>query len=169
MAKTMLFIRENKINTMEELAERASSESATYDELDARLKTVEKKLSDTAILKKHILNYRKTKDTYVAYRKAGYSKKFLEEHRQEIALHKAAKEYFDQLGVQKLPTIKELNEQYAALLAEKKKISSNYYPARSQMQEYVKAHHNVKTFLELDDNLVQDQNRRKQKNQNQEL
>lgn len=169
MAKTMLFIRENKINTMEELAERASSESTTYDELDARLKTVEKKLSDTAILKKHILNYRKTKDTYVSYRKAGYSKKFLEEHRQEIALHKAAKEYFDQLGVQKLPTIKNLNEQYAELLAEKKKISSNYYPARTQMQEYVKAHHNVKMFLELDDNSVQDQNRRKQKNQNQEL
>lgn len=65
-------------------------------------------------------------------------KKFLEEHRQEIALHKAAKEYFNQLGVQKLPTIKELNEQCAELLAEKKKISSNYYPFRTQMQEYVK-------------------------------
>ena len=84
-------------------------------------------------------------------------------------MHKAAKEYYVQLGVHKLPTIKNLNEQYAELLAEKKKISSNYYPARTQMQEYVKAHHNVKMFLELDDNSVQDQNRRKQKNQNQEL
>lgn len=42
MNSGMLFIRENKINTMEELAERASSESATYDELDVRLKAVEK-------------------------------------------------------------------------------------------------------------------------------
>ena len=42
-------------------------------------------------LKKHIQNYAKTRDMYAAYRKAGYSKKFFEEHRAEITLHKAAK------------------------------------------------------------------------------
>ena len=36
----------------------------------------------------------KTRDTYVAYRKAGYSKKFLAEHESEITIHKAAKSYF---------------------------------------------------------------------------
>lgn len=84
MAKTMLFIRENKIDTLEELQDLAKGKSSDYDELDQKLKAIESRLSDVAVLKKHILNYRKTKDTYVAYRKAGYSKKFLEEHRQEI-------------------------------------------------------------------------------------
>lgn len=149
MAKTMLFIRENKIDTLEELQDLARGKASDYDELDANLKGIESRLSDVAVLKKHIINYRKTKDTYVAYRKAGYSKKFLEEHRPEITLHKAAKEYFDQLPGDKLPTIKALNEEYASLLAKKKKISSNYYPARSEMKEYVTAERNVRTFLEI--------------------
>lgn len=149
MAKTMLFIRENKIDTLEELQNLARGKSSDYDELDAKLKAIESRLSDVAVLKKHIINYRKTKDTYVAYRKAGYSKKFLEEHRKEITLHKVAKEYFDLLPGDKLPTIKALNEEYAALLAEKKLISANYYPARSEMKEYVTAEKNVRTFLEI--------------------
>ena len=54
---------------------------------------------------------------YVAYRKAGYSKKFLSEHESDITLHKAAKQYFDAQGVKKLPTVKRLNAEYAALIA----------------------------------------------------
>ena len=54
---------------------------------------------------------------YVAYRKAGYSKKFLSEHESDITLHKAAQQYFDAQGVKKLPTVKSLNAEYAALLA----------------------------------------------------
>ena len=37
------------------------------------------------------------------YRKSGYSKKFLEAHREKITLHKAAKAAFDEAGLQKLP------------------------------------------------------------------
>ena len=54
---------------------------------------------------------------YVAYRKAGYSKKFLSEHESDITLHKAAKQYFDAQGVKKLSAVKSLNAEYAALLA----------------------------------------------------
>ncbi|MFR3400620.1 MAG: TnpV protein, partial [Clostridia bacterium] len=39
------------------------------------------------------------------YRKSGYSKKFLEAHREEITLHKAAKAAFDEAGLQKLPKV----------------------------------------------------------------
>ena len=44
----------------------------------------------------------------MAYRKAGYSKKFREEHEKEILLHQAAKNAFDEMGVKKLPKVKEL-------------------------------------------------------------
>lgn len=168
MAKTMLFIRENKIDTLEDLQELARGKSSDYAELDARLKSLEGRLSEIAVLKKYILNYRKTKDIYVAYRKAGYSKKFLEEHRQEITLHKAAKEYFDQLPDDKLPTIKELNAEYAELLAEKKRISANYYPARSEMKEYVTAERNVRTFLELGEETEKEQKQAQRKTENPE-
>ena len=45
-------------------------------------------------MRTRIINYAKTRDTYVAYRKAGYSKKFLSEHESDITLHKAAKHYY---------------------------------------------------------------------------
>ena len=56
---------------------------------------------------------------YVAYRKAGYSKKFREKHEEEILLHQAAKNAFDEMGVKKLPKVKELQIEYAKLLEEK--------------------------------------------------
>ena len=69
--------------------------------------------------KKHklvFINYAKTRDTYVAYRKAGYSKKSLSEHEPEIILHKAAEQFFDEQGLKKLPTVKSLQAEYAQLL-----------------------------------------------------
>ena len=77
-------------------------------------------MAEIAVLRTQIINYIKTRDTYVAYRKGGYSRRFREEHEADILLHKAAKEHFDSLGLKKLPTVKALNAEYAALLAVKK-------------------------------------------------
>ena len=45
------------------------------------------------------------------------ARKFLEEHREEITLHKAAKQAFDTPELQKIPRIKELSKEYAEVLA----------------------------------------------------
>lgn len=68
---------------------------------------------------------------------------------QEIALHKAAKAAFDELSVKKLPKIKELNAEYAAILSEKRALYGEYRKARKVMQEYVIARKNVETILEI--------------------
>ena len=52
-------------------------------------------MAEIAVLRTHIVNYAKTREVYVAYRKAGYSKKFREEHEEEILLHQAAKDALD--------------------------------------------------------------------------
>ncbi len=51
----------------------------------------------------------------------GYSKKFREEHEEEILLHQAAKNAFDEMGVKKMPKVKELQTEYAKLLERKEK------------------------------------------------
>ena len=53
-------------------------------------------------------------------KKSGYSKSFLAEHEQEILLHKTAKKVFDEMKLQKLPTVKSLNDEFAELVSEKK-------------------------------------------------
>ena len=88
--------------------------------MDGKYRLSEKRLAEILALKKHILNYRKTKDAYVAYRKGGYSMKFFEEHREEITLHKSPKAAFDKLGAEKLPTIREVYEEYEVILMSKK-------------------------------------------------
>ena len=72
----------------------------------AQIKAAEKRMAEIAVLRTHIVNYAKTRGVYVAYRKAGYSKKFREEHEEEILLHQAAKNAFDEMGVKKLSKVK---------------------------------------------------------------
>lgn len=150
MSSTFMFLRENHIESFEELDKRTEEAVQKFNELNESIKASEKRLAEILALKKHILNYRKTKDTYVAYRKAGYSRKFFEEHRQEIALHKAAKAAFDQLGTEKLPTMRELNEEYDSVLRSKKVAYVDYRIAKKEMQEYLKAGKNVNIFYKDD-------------------
>ena len=150
MSSTFMFLRENRIESFEDLDKRTEETVQKFNELNDSVKASEKRLAEILALKKHILNYRKTKDVYVAYRKAGYSRMFFEEHRQEITLHKAAKAAFDQFGTEKLPTIRELNEEYDAVLREKKADYAEYRTAKKEMQEYSKARKNVVIFYKGD-------------------
>ena len=85
--------------------------------------------------------------TKYGYRKVGYSKAFLEAHREEIALHKAAKAAFDEAGLQKLPMVKALDAEFAELLTKKKAAYPEYRKARDEMQELVRVQKNVERFF----------------------
>ena len=89
-------------------------------------------------------------DVYVAYRKAGYSKKFKAEHESDILLHQAAKKFFDESGLKKLPTVKGLQAEYAALLAEKKSAYAEYRRARDERKELLTVKANVDRLMGYD-------------------
>ena len=147
MSKTLLFLQEQKIGSAEELRERAAAATERYHTMGDSIKAAEARLTEIAVLKTHIINYAKTREVYAAYRKAGYSKKFLEAHREEITLHKAAKTAFDEAGLQKLPKVKELDAEFAELLTKKKAAYPDYRKARNEMQELVRAQKNVERFF----------------------
>ena len=111
------------------------------------MKSAEQRMAEIKVLQQHIINYAKTRNTYVAYRKAGYSKKFLSEHESEIILHKAAKQFFDEQGLKKLPTVKSLQTEYAQLLSEKKAMYADYQKAREDMRSLQTAKANVDRIL----------------------
>lgn len=143
MAKALCFLQEHDIHDYDKLVEITDGAVKRFDELSSSIKSKEKKLAEIAVLRKHIINYSKTRDVYLQYRKSGYSKKFFEAHRDDITIHKAAKDAFDELGVKRIPKIKDLNEQYAILMDEKKKEYAEYRKARDNMQEYVIARKNI--------------------------
>ena len=143
MSKTLIFLQENKIGSIEEMQERIDAATARYHELGDSIKAAETRMAEIAILRTHIVNYARTRPVYDAYRKAGYSKRFLEAHREEITLHKAAKAAFDEAGLKKLPKAKDLSIEYAELLKKKKEAYPDYRKARNEMQELVRARKNV--------------------------
>ena len=147
MSKTLLFLQEQKIGSADELRERAAVATERYHTMGNSIKAAEARLTEIAVLKTHIINYAKTRPVYDAYCKSGYSKKFLEAHREEITLHKAAKAAFDEAGLQKLPKVKELDAEFAELLTKKKAAYPDYRKARNEMQELVRAQKNVERFF----------------------
>lgn len=124
MAKTKLYMDEHGLD-YDAISARRSELSAKEKELSAKIAEAQNRIAEVNVLKTQIINYIKTKDVYAAYRKSGYSKKFLEEHEDDIIVHKAAKKAFDELGVKKLPTVKSLQVEFAEQLAAKKKRMPN--------------------------------------------
>lgn len=150
MAQTVLFLQQNGLMDYDELSEKAARAAEKYHTLSDEIKSAEQRLAEIAALEKNIVDYAKTRETYVAYRKAGYSKQFRSEHESEIILHQAAKAFFDQLGITKLPAMKDLKSEYAALLSKKKAAYSEYRKSREEMRELLTAKANIEQILGIE-------------------
>lgn len=148
-AKTILFLQERGIYDYESLKQTTDSAADRMTELGASIKAKEKRLGEIRALKTHIINYAKTRGVYVEYRKSGYSKKFFEAHREELALHKAAKEAFTQSGLEKLPTVKQLNQEFYEILQAKKEEYEEYRKLKDELREYQIARKNMEIVLDI--------------------
>jgi len=150
MAQTYNYLLEHNLLDYADLEAKAEAATSRYHTLSASIKAAEKRMAEIAVLKTHIINYMKTRSVYAAYREAGYSKKFKAEHESEILLHQAAKKFFDETGLKKLPAVKSLQAEYAALLAEKKSAYADYRRARDEMKELLTVKANVDHLMGYD-------------------
>lgn len=165
MSKTLLFLRDNKIDSVERLNALATDKQEKRDRLLYAIQESEKRLAELAALKTHIINYSKTRPIYEAYRKAGYSKRFLEAHRKEIMIHKAAKATFDALGIKKLPKVKELSLEYEQVLEAKKAAYAEYRQVKKETQEYWIAQRNIASLYDAECEADEERQRQEEKKQ----
>lgn len=68
----MNYLSEHKLLDYKVLSEKTAAATARYNELSAQIKAAENRMTEIAVLRTHIINYAKTREVYVAYRKAGY-------------------------------------------------------------------------------------------------
>ena len=160
-------MKEKGVDSYEELAALTEKQSARFNELSGNIKVAERRMIEIGALKKHINNYAKTRAVYEDYRRAGYSKKFFEAHREEILLHKAAKEAFNQLGGKKIPSRKSLDEEFHQLLTEKKQAYTEYRQVKKEMQEYLIAKQTVEHILGIDRKKEEERRQKEQEQQEQ--
>lgn len=151
IASAINFIRENNLTDYNDLERETAEITKQFHELNAKIKATEKEMAEVQNLKTHIINYMKTKEVYGAYRKSGYSKKYLAEHEGELLLHKAAKNTFNELGVEKLPTIKSLQNKYFELRAMKKETYNDYQKIKSDMQELLQTKATIDGLFEIEE------------------
>ena len=150
MAQTINYLSENGLLEYTQLEEKSKNITENYNVLSQKIKDIEKRMSEIKMLKTNIINYSKTRDVYIAYRKSGYSKKFLAENESDILLHRAAKKTFDEMGLKKLPTIKNLQSEYSTLIEEKKKLYSEYRQARDETRQILTAKANIDRLIGTD-------------------
>ena len=149
-AQTLIYLQENNLLEYVDLENRYLQVIGRFKELKAEIKTAESQMAQNQILQQHIINYSKTRSTYIAYRQAGYSKKFKQEHEADILLHQTAKKYFDELGLTKLPTIKSLRQEYSELLSGKKVAYSTYRKLQSEAKDIATVKANVDQLLKME-------------------
>ena len=150
VARTVCLLKEKGVDSYEDLVALTDKLTSRFSELSGSIKAAEKRMVEIGALQTHINNYSKTRKTYEAYRKSGYRKKFFEEHRYELMLHKAAKQAFEQLDGQKVPFCQALHEEFNRLLVEKKQAYAEYRQVKKEMQEYLIAKQTVEHTLGID-------------------
>ena len=151
MAQTLNYLSENNLMNIEDLTAKTDAATARVHEMQVTIRETEKRMAELHALKGHIINYVKTREVYAAYRMAGYSKKFVAEHEQEIKLHQAAKEAFSALGTQKIPKVKAIQAEYDALREKKKQAYAAYHQAQDEMRQLLTVRANVERILGVEE------------------
>lgn len=149
LAKTKLYMDENNLS-YEEMSDRKIILTAKEQELAMTVSQAQSRLAEINVLKTHIVNYYKTRDVYIQYRKSGYSRKFLAEHEPEITIHRSAKKAFDELNIKKIPSVKELQIEFSSLLSEKKEAYAALSRTRDELRDLSIHKANYEELLKLD-------------------
>ena len=150
MAQTINFLTENNITDYETLVEKTKAATDRYHEVSQQIKEIEKRMAGILELRKHIINYSKTKEIFVSYRDSNYSTDFFEKHSTELILHKAAKESFNKRGSVTLPSIKALNNSISELIIDKNRVNNQQISAKTTMKEFQVAKMNVEKITEVE-------------------
>ena len=135
LAFSLLYLQENNLLDRVTLEQKVEEVSQRFSTLTSQIKQIEGQLDENSKMQQHIINFKKTRDVYAAYHKAGYSKKFLSEHESDIIKHKAAKKFFDDRGMKKWPKIKKLRADFDELVAKKRALNSERKKIEKEVRE----------------------------------
>nr|WP_230977113.1 relaxase/mobilization nuclease domain-containing protein [Proteiniclasticum sediminis] len=147
MAQTINFLTENNITDYETLVEKTKAATDRYHELSQQIKEIEKRMTEFTDLKKHIINYAKTKEIYTAYRESGFSAKYFESNTENILLHQSAKQGFDSISSSKIPSMRDLQQELKTCWELKKSTFKEYSISKKQLKESLTVKSNIDHLL----------------------
>lgn len=148
-ARTMNYLMEHGIADYDTLVERAKEAAVRYASIATDIRKIEGRMAEITALRKHIINYSKTREVFNQYKASGYSAKFRAEHESALATREAAKRAFDALHMEKHPSMAQLKQKYDSLLAEKREKYEESRCLKSEQYELQTALRNVDQILNI--------------------
>jgi hypothetical protein len=101
-------------------------------------------------LQKHIGAYNKNREVYSQYLRSKRSPKFRQENEKAIATVESAKAFFDSMGLDNLPSINNLREEYSALAQEKHNCQQAINGIKQLVSDLQSAKSNVQMLLGIE-------------------
>ncbi|MGN0107247.1 MAG: relaxase/mobilization nuclease domain-containing protein [Hominilimicola sp.] len=135
-SKTINFLTEHGITTYDELENKIAEIQNSFDDAAAKLKTVEKQLSDVSVLRKHLRTYQTLRPVYVEYKKAKNKPEFEKQHRRELTLYNASHKYLSDIqNGGELPSLGKVNTDFTELSDRKRSLYEKYKKEKKTLSE----------------------------------
>lgn len=165
-AKTMVYIKNHKIENRAMLEQMISTMSGQRDDLQSRIAATDARMDELIALRKTITDYRRTRDVYMQYHASGWSKEFYAAHKEQIDIHMKAKQQYDAVRGQ-MPKLNEISEEFDRLKTQKQVDRSDLRALTGELKELQTVKANLIEILDTDENdqTLEQENNEKQRSQ----
>lgn len=160
-AEMLLFLQNNNLADWETLSQTTQQATAEYDALQSRIESADKRMKEISMLQRHIGTYQKTKDIYSQYLRSKRNKDFYAKNEKAINACEKAKTFFDNLPYEKLPSVKELQAEYAMMVAEKNQCTITRKEMKQRVLDLQLAKRNVELLLDISPELEAERDKKR--------
>ncbi len=148
MAKSLLYLRDHDIGSLEELERRVTEVRDRRDALLARVQDLERQEKELQDLKQCRSDYLRTLDIFRDWKAGGRREDFREDHREPIAVHQAAVQALQRRGFRQIPDLSDLDRDTAQIRTEKQQAYTQFRAARDDLREILLVQNSVTSFYD---------------------
>ena len=149
MSRTLAFLQENKIGSLEELSDLRVMAETDADSIHSSLLKVESNLKKANILIRNQGQYFANRSVYHQYLQADNKASFRSEHETELLLYEGARKVLrDEYDSRPFPSRKELLSEKGSLQKERNRLYEEDAAARNRLRSIERIEQNVHAILE---------------------
>ena len=156
MAQTLILLEEKGLTDEDALDQRIAELDTKFHESLTVVKDLEGRMKANKELRCHVAAHTSTKSVAQQLKAAKRPAAFEEQHRAELTAHRAAAAYFKANDINKLPSPKKLEAEYAQLASEKAKFYEQYKEAKEELLKLKTAKQNVASFFREEEQTQQE-------------
>jgi len=154
-AHTLLYIQENGFTDIDSLQSSHQQAKTDHADIQKQIRDVKAKVKSLTAQKEQAEIYRKTLDVYKKYNAPGqisyFKNQYHDKHKNDIEAHKKAKAYiYDELKLEKFPSLKKLSGEINKLHEQEKALRASLPDANKKITSLNIITHNARMLLGYD-------------------